>query len=84
VVMEELPIECWVRIVTLSDDRSALLRTLPLVSRRCAGTFYDPWLRSSLLRAIHGDAHEAGESWWAGNCEGGIVPVHLEGCAAQR
>ena len=80
--MEELPIECWVRIVALSDDRSALLRTLPLVSRRCADTFYDPWLRSSLFRAIYNGAHEAGNSWWAEGREGGIVPVHVEGGAA--
>ena len=50
--LEELPLECWIAIALQSSDRSGLLTSVPLVSRRLRDTLHDPWLRCSVLRAL--------------------------------
>jgi hypothetical protein len=52
--LEGLPLECWIAIALQSSDRYGLLTSVPLVSRRLRETLHDPWLRCSVLRAIHG------------------------------
>ena len=54
--LEELPLECWIRIALQSADRQGLLSVVPLVSQRLRETLFDPWLRSSLLRELHSSA----------------------------